>query len=61
MKQLKEFLEEATLTMVLKHNNILSPHGVVLENNKPYIVLPFMEKGDLKSYVSNRNNVRNFN
>lgn len=60
VNQLKEFLEEATLMKDLKHKNIVNLLGVVIENNKPYVVLPFMEKGDLKSYVSDGNNVRKF-
>ena len=41
-----------------EHKHVLSLMGVVLDNNIPYIIMPFMDNGSLKAYVSNPNNVR---
>ena len=41
------------------HPNVLSLIGVAIkDNNKPFVILPYMEHGDLKSYISNPDRVR---
>ena len=40
------------------HQNVLLLIGVTLQNDRvPLIILPYMAKGDLKSFVSNKDNV----
>ena len=45
------FLEEAVLMKDFSHTNILSLIGIVVREERPYAILPFMEYGDLKSYI----------
>ena len=52
------FLEEAIITKSFDHVNILSLLGVTIRNNRPYVILPFMELGDLKSYISQSHQVK---
>ena len=56
-KELSEFLEEATIMKDFKHPNVLSLYGVVISQNRPHVLLPFMAHGDLRGYVSNPRNV----
>ena len=39
------------------HENILKIIGIVLLRNQPHIVMPMMKNKDLKSHISNRDNV----
>lgn len=57
MRDLVQFLEEATLMSQFHHDHVLGLTGVVVRDNHPYVVLPFMENGDLKSFISNDENV----
>lgn len=41
-----------------EHNNVLSLHGVVIMQNKPFVLLPLMDLGDLRGYVTKPSNVR---
>ena len=52
------FLAECVLMNKLQHPNVLGLLGVCLEteNGLPYIVLPFMINGDLKSYLRGKRN-----
>ena len=59
-KELQEFLEEATIMKDFDHPNVLSLYGVVILQNKPHVLLPFMTYGDLRGFVSNTRNVRNY-
>ena len=52
-----EFLQEATLMKDFKHDNIMSLIGVVIEHDKAFVLLPFMENGDLRTFISNDGNV----
>ena len=51
------FLREATLMREFDHPNVLTLIGVAIQDNLPLVVLPFMEYGDLKSYVSDQKRV----
>lgn len=57
IRPISEFLEEGTIMKDFNHKNVLSLMGVVIQDNKPYVLLPIMDKGDLKKYVSDPNNV----
>ena len=49
---LKTFLEESLKMKELCHPNVMNLLGVCLDAGPtPYIVLPFMENGDLLSYI----------
>jgi len=55
LESLKSFLHESIVMKMFDHPNVLSIFGVCLENNHenglPFIVLPFMTNGDLRSYL----------
>ena len=57
MDSIEEFLKEAIVMKNFKHPNVLPLLGVVIKENIPYVILPFMDNGDLKTFVSNENNV----
>ena len=51
-EMLESFLEEATLMIDFKHPNVLSLLGIVYQKGeRPLVILPFMENGDLRSYI----------
>lgn len=51
-EDLENFLTEGTLMIDFKHENVLSLIGVVYEKaDLPLVVLPFMENGDLCTFV----------
>ena len=54
-ENLKSFLHESNIMKKFNHPNVLSLLGVCMESNHeagiPFIVLPFMDNGDLKSYL----------
>ena len=56
-ENLKSFLHESNIMKTFDHPNVLSLLGVCMESNHeaglPFIVLPFMANGDLKSYLKN--------
>lgn len=49
---MREFLEEATIMRGFGHPNVLSLIGVAMDKQEIYVVLPYMENGDLRSFVS---------
>lgn len=51
-EQLTNFLEEATIMKDFEHPNVLSLIGVVADGPRVFVVLPFMEFGDLGTHVS---------
>ena len=34
-----------------KHRNVLTMLAITFKKNRPYVILPFMENGDLKTYL----------
>eukprot|EP00117_Sycon_ciliatum_P044600 scpid29783/ scgid2383/ Tyrosine-protein kinase Mer; Proto-oncogene c-Mer; Receptor tyrosine kinase MerTK len=50
-KQLYRFLEEAHVMAQFQHPNILNLVGICLESAAPQIVVPYMQNGDLHSYL----------
>jgi len=40
------------------HVNVLTLLAIAIDHQTPYVILPLMEHGDLKSYISNPDNVR---
>ena len=52
-----EFIEEATMMMEFQHENVLTIYGVMIKEDKPFVILPFMENGDLHSYLVQPSNV----
>ena len=57
-KDVSDFLEEALRMRGLRHRNILTMIGLVVRENRPYVVLPFMKNGDLRSFLKNTDQVR---
>jgi len=54
------FVEEETIMIDFKHRNVLSLIGVYIQDGFPYVVLPLMENGDLREFVTKPDKVRNF-
>ena len=52
------FLAEATLMKDCEHENVLGLVGCFIKEGQPFVVLPLMENGDVKTFISNPNNVR---
>ena len=54
---IEAFLQEALIMKDLIHNHLLTMIGVSFEENgSPILVLPFMQNGDLFSYIRNEEN-----
>ena len=51
VKEVGAFLEEAVIMRDFDHENVLSLIGIVMKGSQPYVVLPYMANGDLKSYI----------
>ena len=56
-RDVTQFLEEATIMKDFQHSHVLQLVGVAIQDDRVYVVLPYMENGDLKTYVSNDDNV----
>jgi proto-oncogene tyrosine-protein kinase Met len=54
---IKSFLDEGLIMRDFSHPNVLKLRGICFdENDLPMILLPFMAKGDLLSYIRNAKN-----
>ena len=57
-ENLKSFVNECILMKKLDHPNVLSVLGICLESSHesglPFMVMPFMLNGDLKSYLKQK-------
>ena len=57
-ENLKSFVNECILMKKLDHPNVLPVLGICLESNHesqlPFMILPFMYNGDLKSYLKKK-------
>ncbi|RWS28838.1 Hepatocyte growth factor receptor-like protein [Leptotrombidium deliense] len=54
----ESFLQEGLMMKDFKHDNVLSLIGVCLEtNHSPMVILPYMDNGDLLTYVREEDNV----
>ena len=61
--QLRSFLEESLIMKDFKHRHVLSLLGVCFNtpDHSPYIILPFMANGSVKTYLrANRVHPTNF-
>ena len=54
---IEDFLHEATITKGLEHPNVLKIIGVSFDRRDCYVVLPFMEKGNLRDILLDTQNV----
>ncbi len=53
--ELKGFLEESMLMCNFDHPHVLGLIGISLDSNhSPYLLLPFMENGDLREFLKNK-------
>jgi tRNA A-37 threonylcarbamoyl transferase component Bud32 len=55
VKDKVEFLMEAVIMADFNHANVLSLLAITVDDDKPYAVIPLMEKGDLRGVVSDTN------
>ena len=58
VSQIEEFLEEALMMEEFTHPNIMNIIGISFIDNMPYVILPFMTNGDLRTYVKEPSNVK---
>ena len=54
---IEEFLQEATITRGFDHPNVLTIIGVSIDRRECFVVLPFMEKGNLRDLLLDTSNV----
>ena len=56
LEKLKSFLRESAVMKDFFHPNVLQVLGISLETEDglPYIVLPFMANGDLKTFLKSK-------
>ena len=54
---IEQFLHEATISRRLDHPNVLKVIGVSFDRRDCYLVLPFMEKGNLREFLMDKQNV----
>ena len=52
---------EASVMVYFDHPNVLSLLAITIDKDKPHVILPFMDLGDLRSYVSKPDNVCTLN
>ena len=51
------FIKESARMAGFTHDNILSLIGITVKDEKPCIILPYMENGDLHSYITDTRRV----
>ncbi len=57
-KNIRDFIEESALMHSFDHPNVLGLIGISLDkNSSPYIILPYMENGDLRTFLKNKREV----
>ena len=54
----KLFGEEFAIVFDLRHQNLLTPSAFDIENNSPYLVLPFCERGSSSNLAGNMNEIQ---
>ena len=57
-KEVSDFLEEVLRMRGFHHRHVLSMLGLVLRDHRPYAVLPYMENGDLRTFLKDTDRVR---
>lgn len=59
--ELKSFLEESSIMCTFSHPNILGMVGICLdeESQSPFLILPFMKNGDLKTHLRKKRSINN--
>ena len=56
--ELKGFIEESMLMSEFRHPHVLGLIGISLDaNNSPYLLLPYMENGDLRGFLKDKRGV----
>ena len=54
-KELKSFVEESALMCSFNHPHVLGMVGICLDTvQSPYLLLPYMANGDLKTFLKNK-------
>ncbi len=51
------FMDEVMRMKGFTHRNVLTIIGLVFNENQPYVVLPYMENGNLKSFLADPDRV----
>jgi len=58
VSSVSEFLEEATVMHSFDHPNVLPLLGVVIANDRPFVIMPLMQNGDLRTFIAAPERVR---
>ncbi len=53
----EEFLQEAIIMKDFRHENVMDLIGVIIDDDDPKIVLPFMSHGDLQTFLTDETQV----
>ena len=53
-EDMKSFLLECSKMSELNHPNVLGLVGISIEDDSPYMLLPYMVNGDLKQFLLSR-------
>ena len=56
-REIQYFLEDSIMMRGLRHRNVVSLLGIIVENNQVFSVSPSMENGNLKTFITNEENV----
>jgi len=55
---IRDFIEESALMYSFDHPHVLGLIGISLdENRSPYIIIPYMDNGDLRTFLKNKREV----
>lgn len=54
---MEEFLQESLKLQGLEHPNLLTVLGIVVDQNRPFMVLPLMDYGDMRKFLSSPDQV----
>lgn len=55
---LRTFVDEALLMRTFRHDHVLTMLGISFDiYGQPLVILPYLGKGDLRSYLQNPSNV----
>ena len=52
-----DFFKEASIMQNIQHENLLPLLCIVIKDNIPHVVTPYMENGDLRKYLKRKDKV----
>ena len=52
LSDIEKFLREAIIMKDLKHKHVLGLEGVAISSQTVYVIMPYMENGDLRTFLT---------